>query len=436
LFEEKRVKNNRKKPVWYLTAVVALFVVLLAACQAAPPASPTAEPAPTTPVPAAAATDAAPPTPAPTATPIVLEGATVTESGLQYLEVQAGQGAAPERGNVVTMHFIATLPDGAILANTYTQDEPARVVWGTGRLLPGWEESLGMMNAGGKARLIMTPELAFGEEGAASVPPETQLLFEVELLEVTEAPAPTPVAEADLTRTDSGLGYYDLVEGDGDEALPDWTASMLYTMWIKTDTGYEYVDQSVRDAPVSFVVGRRDVVFPGWDEGATGMKVGGKRQLIIPADLGMGEQGAAMVPPDAVMVMEIELIEITQPQVAAEVDEDDYITTASGLKYYDLVAGEGDTPETGQTAVVHYTGWLADGAVFDSSIQRGQPLSFQVGLGGVIPGWDEGVASMQVGGKRQLVIPPDLGYGETGSGGVIPPNATLIFEVELLEILP
>ena len=110
------------------------------------------------------------------------------------------------------------------------------------------------------------------------------------------------------------------------------------------------------------------------------------------------------------------------------------MTTPSGLKIIDTQVGTGASPQAGQTAVVHYTGWLLDGKKFDSSKDHGQPFSFQVGRGQVIKGWDEGVATMKVGGKRTLIIPPDLGYGARGAGGVIPPNATLIFDVELLAV--
>jgi peptidylprolyl isomerase len=114
------------------------------------------------------------------------------------------------------------------------------------------------------------------------------------------------------------------------------------------------------------------------------------------------------------------------------------MTTASGLQVLDTVAGTGASPKTGETCVMHYTGWLyvngQKGAKFDSSVDRGQPFEFPIGVGRVIKGWDEGVSTMKVGGKRTLIIPPDLGYGARGAGGVIPPNATLIFEVELLGI--
>jgi FKBP-type peptidyl-prolyl cis-trans isomerase FkpA len=110
-------------------------------------------------------------------------------------------------------------------------------------------------------------------------------------------------------------------------------------------------------------------------------------------------------------------------------------TTESGLKYIDLEAGDGqEATGPGQTVIVHYTGWLEDGTKFDSSKDRDDPFSFPLGVGFVIKGWDEGVVGMKVGGKRKLTIPPEIGYGEAGAGGAIPPNATLVFEVELLEI--
>ena len=114
------------------------------------------------------------------------------------------------------------------------------------------------------------------------------------------------------------------------------------------------------------------------------------------------------------------------------------MTTASGLQIIDGQVGSGASPKPGQTCVMHYTGWLYEngqkGKKFDSSVDRGTPFEFPIGTGRVIKGWDEGVATMKVGGKRTLIIPPALGYGASGAGGVIPPNATLVFDVELLAV--
>ncbi len=418
----KKTSNGRGRLA--ASAAVIVLALMLAACQ--PAANQVM-----TPTASATATI----TPEPTVAPYVLEGAITTATGLQFLEITAGTGPAPKVGDLITMHYIATLTDGTELANSYTQGDPVASVWGPNRLLTGWEEGIGLMKQGGKAKMVLPSELAFGPQGNGSIPPDAQIVIEMELLTVSDPPIPTEAAETDLTKTETGLQYYDITKGDGDEAIKDSTVSTLYTMWVKTDSGYDYIDASQENYPANFVIGRGDTVFPGWEEGVTGMKVGGKRLLVIPPELAYGETGAGtVIPGNAILVMEIELVSSQEPRVATKVDEKDYTTTDSGLKYHDLVEGTGATPTTGQTVVVHYTGWLEDGTQFDSSVDRGQPFSFALGTGGVIAGWDEGVATMKVGGKRQLVIPAELGYGDSGAGNLIPPGATLIFEVELLEI--
>jgi peptidylprolyl isomerase len=260
----------------------------------------------------------------------------------------------------------------------------------------------------------------------AGVAPEAALTTNTESVDI-------PMSENTVT-TDSGLMYTALVTGTGAAPQPGDIVSVHYTGTLTNGTVF---DASYgRGQPIEFPLGQ-GAVIPGWDEGIALMNVGGKAVLTIPPELGYGERGAGgVIPPNATLVFQVELIGIRPgaPAVATVVEEADYITTESGLKYYDFVVGDGPSPQSGQQVTVHYTGWLLDGGKFDSSLDRGQPFAFTIGAGQVIPGWDEGVMTMKVGGKRQLVIPPELGYGEAGAGGVIPPNATLVFEVELLDV--
>lgn len=134
-----------------------------------------------------------------------------------------------------------------------------------------------------------------------------------------------------------------------------------------------------------------------------------------------------VIPPTGEGVKNVDKVETT-----GKIEKENPIKTSSGLQYIDKVAGTGASPQKGQKVIVHYIGTLENGTKFDSSVDRGQPFEFIIGIGQVIKGWDEGVSTMKVGGKRKLIIPPELGYGSQGAGNVIPPNSTLLFDVELL----
>jgi peptidylprolyl isomerase len=251
------------------------------------------------------------------------------------------------------------------------------------------------------------------------------------------SPAATPTPN--VVTTSSGLQYIEVQAGTGAAPNAGDVVSVNYTGTLQSN--HEVFDSSYRrDKPITFVLGRGQVI-PGWDEGIALMKEGGKAQLIIPPNLAYGAKGAGggVIPPNATLIFDVELVAVQpgSPDKPQTVNEADYVTTDSGLKYYDFQVGTGETPQAGQTVSVHYTGWLQNGAKFDSSLDRGEPIEFALGTGQVIPGWDEGLSTMKVGGKRQLVIPANLAYGEQGAGGgLIPPNATLVFEVELVAIKP
>ncbi len=424
----------KKRFVVSAWAVLLTIVLLLAACgPAQPPADATAEAAgdATTTV-DEGIVDETSGDEAPAGIPTVEGPTTTTDSGLVYIETQAGDGRSPEEGDLVTMNIVGMLDDGTVFADTYTDGSPITATATDEDLFPGWKEGLLLMKEGGKARLIIPPDQAFGAEGAGGIiPPDATVTMDVELIKAESPPTPTDVKDSDLTTTESGLQYFDIVKGEGDMPKLGQEVVINYVAWLQE--GKEFIARSDdQGGELTFAIGS-DTVFPGWEEGVTTMQKGGKRLLVIPPDLALGDEGGGRIPPGATLLMEVELVDILPLVTPTAVDDADYTVTESGLKYFDLVEGDGAVAEEGSEVTVNYTGWLTNNVKFDSSLDGGQPFTFTLGTGGVIPGWDEGVAGMKVGGKRQLVIPSELGYGETG-GGSIPPNATLIFEVELLDV--
>ena len=254
------------------------------------------------------------------------------------------------------------------------------------------------------------------------------------------AAAPAELAAApsllDPTKTitsETGLRFMEVEPGAGSQPKLGDVVEVHYT---GTLTNGKVFDSSYdRGRPIRFALGMAQVI-PGWDEGIAMMKPGGKAVLVIPPDLAYGEVGAGdVIPPNSTLIFDVELVSVQPgaPAAPTAVDEAKFEEADNGLKYADLVVGSGEGVKSGQELVVDYTGWIQDGPKFDSSIDRGEPFTFTVGTGQVIPGWDQGLIGMQVGGKRQLVIPPELAYGEAGAGNVIPPNSTLVFEIELHE---
>ncbi len=219
------------------------------------------------------------------------------------------------------------------------------------------------------------------------------------------------------------LQIKDEATGTGDQARLDDYVTAEYTAWLYTNGARGDKFASSQDDGMPMTIRLRD--DDPWPQGQIalgieGMKVGGKRSFVVPPNPTPGQGGAARVPAGSGLMFEIALLSV--PRVQQQ----------------DLIVGSGPEAQTGDVIDVHYTGWLSEngakGKKFESSLDAGQPLHFPLGVGRMIPGWDVGLVGMRVGGKRQLVIPPELAYGTRGAGGVIPPNATLIFEVQLLQI--
>ena len=238
------------------------------------------------------------------------------------------------------------------------------------------------------------------------------------------------MTENEIT-TKSGLKYVDIVIGDGELPSVGDKVKVHYTGTLLDGTKFD--SSRDRNRPFEFPLGAGRVI-KGWDEGLATMRVGGQRKLIIPPDLGYGSRSAGQIPPNSTLIFDIELLEIIKQFKDTDFDlPGKEIVLESGLRIIEHIKGKGNNPKSGQKVKVHYSGFLQTGTKFDSSHDRGQPFEFVLGQGQVIKGWDEGIAQLKKGGKSTLIIPPDLGYGERGAGGVIPPNSTLLFEVELID---
>jgi len=254
--------------------------------------------------------------------------------------------------------------------------------------------------------------------------------------------------DADVVELASGLNYANDSLGTGRAAKFGDLVSVHFRAWVIKDSTNIYKDwskDSTRQAstigssidfgqPVKFKLG--DSAFiKGVDEGIVGMKVGGTRTTIIPSNKAYGEMGFGPVPPNSSLKVVINLVDVKDIVVAKswDIDSTKIVTSNSGLKYVILQSGMGEKADSADLVTVHYTGFLSDGKIFDSSVERDEPFKFRLKLQPVIPGWEEGVKLLGKGGKAKLIIPPALGYGAMPVGS-IPPNSTLIFDVEVLNV--
>ena len=254
----------------------------------------------------------------------------------------------------------------------------------------------------------------------------------------------------EVVTLESGLQFMDDSVGTGREAkandlvsihfkgwmVPKDTASELFSDWSidQTKNMLSLGDSKMRNQPIKFILNSGSFI-KGTDEGIVGMKTGGVRTMIIPSKLAYGDAGIGFIPPNTDLKVIVELLEVKDRIVAEmwKVDSTLFKNTASGLKYAIISNGDGPAVEAGKVVTVHYSGYLLDGTMFDSSVERDEPIQFVVGQGQVIPGWDEGMLLLKKGDKARFVIPPQLGYGEMVLEK-IPVNSTLIFDTEVIDI--
>lgn len=347
--------------------------------------------------------------------------------GLQIEDTHVGSGEEVVPGSKVSVHYTGRLADGTVFDSSLMRPEPFHFKQGADKVITGWDQGVLGMRVGGVRTLVVPPDMAYGARGAGPIPPNATLTFELRLVAMEpprQPPAPPDLPASAFVADGSGPKVARLAMGTGAEAHAGDVVTMELTVW---DAAGEVVDSTYRrDGAEPFVPGAGRH-HPDLEAALLGARGGDALaiQLRVGAD----------TPPWLALA---ELASVTEarrpPQRPHAVAEDAYVTATNGLQHHDIVVGTGDMAGFGQTVTVEYTGWLEDGTRFDSSLSRPGPFSFRLGAGQVIAGWDEGVTGMRVGGTRQLVIPAALGYGARGQPPMIPPRATLVFDVTLVAV--
>jgi FKBP-type peptidyl-prolyl cis-trans isomerase len=346
-----------------------------------------------------------------------------TASGLKYSVLKGGgEGASPAPQDTVLVHYTGWLTDGTEFDSSRRRGEP--ISFGVTQVIAGWTEGLQLMKAGERFKFTIPSDLAYGPQGRPSIPPNSILIFDVELIEVISLPkfrAGDPTAQK---TTASGIKWEVVVPGEGARPADDDIVDLKFAIWTPTGQLQECTEQGGGtlkfpldgQAPLEFLT-----------EAATLLRVGDRIRLEVPAAM-MGEGS----PPS---VWELELMGTARPvpvPAFSALDPEKTTRTASGLEYEVIEPGTGASPSATDTVTVHYAGWLTDGTAFDSSFSRGETTSFP--LNGVIRGWTEGVQLMKAGAIYKFQIPGNLAYGPRGSPPTIGPNATLIFYIQLISV--
>ena len=358
-----------------------------------------------------------------------------TASGLEYTITEKGNGKKTQKGDKISVHYTGKLTNDTVFDSSLKRGVPFTFRVGEGSVIQGWDEAFLLLNEGDKATIKIKPELGYGAQAQGSIPANSTLIFDVELLKIVqEAIKPFVIAAKDTITTASGLKYAIVKANKGGETTTGKKVTVNYTGFLKD--GKMFDSSHDRNQPLVVDIGKGKL-FPGLDEAIGLMRKGEQGRFIIPSQLAFGERGGGPVPPNSDIIMDLEVVDVKEIPVPVKYDTTGVTpkTTASGLKYFEIkLSGNTEVPKAGQKVKVHYSGYLIDGKMFDSSVERGEPIEFPLGQGQVIPGWEEGIALMHKGDKFRLIIPYQLAYGEQGRAPVIPPSAQLTFDVELVDI--
>lgn len=356
-----------------------------------------------------------------------------TKSGLRYSVLKQGPGdRTPKTGERVTVHYTGWLMDGTKFDSSRDRERPFQFVLGMGQVIPGWDEGVALMTAESRFKFTIPADLAYGETGRGKIPANAILVFDVELLKIDAVPEFRPGVKEKQKKTESGLVYESVKAGTGEPVIAEQIFELRYAFWNTAGKLLECTEQT--DGTIKGSV--EDMRYDFLKEAPLLMRVGERMRFEVPPALLFGaEDRGPDLPANSITVWELEVVSSRLPPKMPDFvmpKSDELKTTASGLQYMVITEGTGKQPTRQNNVTVHYAGWLPDGTLFDASFRRGEPAT--LGLGQVIPGWTEGVSMMKEGGIYKFVIPAKLAYGEQGSPPTIPPNATLVFHVELIKV--
>ncbi len=358
-----------------------------------------------------------------------------TESGLRYVDLRIGDGESPGSGDGVEIHYVHTREDGTVVEETREWGDPVRFrLGGRTPVSPLFEEGLRSMCAGGLRRLRIVPEPDAREPAGAlgSGPPGVPLLYEVELVSVRHPPPRPAYDETKLERNASGVAWTVLAPGSGEALDSGRIAGLQLSAWLADGRLVECTPLSGRS--YRFLLGAAGT--PGWTADLAGMRVGERRLLVVPPGSGFGEDGVpGVIPPGATLVLDVLLEEVGPPPAFPGIDPATFQRHPSGLLFRDVEVGSGPSPDRGRWTVFRYSIWLAQGeTLVDGTALRGEPTRLDLGRTRLVRGLELGLLTMKTRGRRVLVIPPMLAYRGRGNGGTIPPDATLVVELEVLAV--
>ena len=299
-----------------------------------------------------------------------------TESGIVYTVITATEGEKADSGATVTMHYRGTLTDSTEFDNSYKRPEPFSFVLGKGQVIKGWDEIVSMMRLGEKWSVSIPPEMAYGAQDRGPIPANSTLIFEMELLSIAAPQKPADVSGIEAQTMESGVKYYILQEGTGEKSQMGDMIEFSYTGFTVTGEVFEHSGAQGRPLPRT-IMGRQPMM-PGWQENLVDMKVGEKRQVIVPASL--IDRPLRGIPPNTDLTFEFEIVSASTPTTPTPFDISGAKeqTNAEGMKYY-ILSDQGEKIPEGQPINIDVTMYEAEGKIMQSTIEEGKPIAFVLG---------------------------------------------------------